>query len=1320
MPHLPHSSVLVAPCIRRTALAVAVGASMGLLGAGSAQGSDRPLVWQKFTNASLEQSPGRTVHDGAGKVYLLGASGDRTPDVGNGVWTGAMTRLSEVDGSVDPTFALDRRYRAAYHAVFQPDGKIVVAVAVGDSYTVIRVDSTGEQDSSFAAPFLTVEPRFLTLQSDGKIVVAGSGTGVRMYRLLASGALDNSFPNNSGPSGIVASPPVIDPSGNIYIAVRGVASSSNPFSHFYRIKPDGNVDTNFPGSSSMPSGFIIMEARGFVLQSDGKPVLIGSFRSASAGSISDPVVAIRFNLDGNFDSSFGMPRRSNLLLSSGQLPRMAVADSSDRLLLISSRVLRVTASGAPDATFTPVLLPAEYFWLSRDSAGRIYIPDISSVGVSGTATSLNGNGVARLTSTGELDLTFAPGSWGRAAVPVDGAVRPDGGVWIGGSFNRVDATGVRGVAVFQADGRLNGQQPAHVDAAFSNLLAEAENGGAYVRRATVTGASTQYQLAKYDANGTEDASFSPAHIGLGTATLYSASGGKLVISEAFGITQLLNGTLGNALVRLLPSGAKDSTFIPVLSQFGTVSRNSTTNRPELANIGRFTVGQVLPSGGMLLFGPRADAKITVVRLLDNGAVDDTFSGAFFGLALPNSSFTTPITDPVTGLSGQIQQYIYTDPLAGTIKAVLQTASGKVYVGGRHSLDGRPRGLVRLNADGSFDSTFTGAGISHTPTDSSPYVVAMAEDSVGRIYVAGRFDAYNGVPLPGLFRLQANGELDMSWRPPYQVLDAPVADVRLTVKNNRLYIFGSVGLDESAMQGGFRIIGLDERGLDLNGNGANELIWHNRVTGAAEAWDPIAVSATSLGSRSYVWTAAAVADFDGDGRSDIIWQNRRTGECAVRKSDGTELPLFVGATPPAAWEIAGAADFDGDGKPDIVWQNRTSGERAVWLMDGLSYRSTLPLPTVPVEWAIVAVGDIDGDAEADLLWRHRTTGELAGWGMLRGVYARTLPYGIVGNEWQFAQVGDFDGDGHVDFAWKHRTLDSVYVWKLQNGRQQNTLVQTARSPFWSLGRALDAMRDIPRLDADLNSDGRADLLLWSGLDYSLLQPSVGLDSLQSSAFVTVHHTWRIAAKGDMNGDGTPDLVWENTDTGERVIWLLTPSGTGPAVSQQAVALPTVDNNWRIAGVADFNADGQRDVVWQNLFTGERGIWLMNGTQFSGQFVPLGVVTYGWHIVGVGDFTGDGKPDLLWRAVVDGTLTVWQMNGAVYQTTITLSTVPTNWEVADVADMDGDGSTDIVWQNRNGGKPIVWFMQGLTYLGSTELNVTLGAGAGPRLGTSQRYP
>jgi hypothetical protein len=145
--------------------------------------------------------------------------------------------------------------------------------------------------------------------------------------------------------------------------------------------------------------------------------------------------------------------------------------------------------------------------------------------------------------------------------------------------------------------------------------------------------------------------------------------------------------------------------------------------------------------------------------------------------------------------------------------------------------------------------------------------------------------------------------------------------------------------------------------------------------------------------------------------------------------------------------------------------------------------------------------------------------------------------------------------------------------------------------------------------------------------------IGYDLVNATAF----------APSDFNGDGKSDIVWQNTITGQCVIWMS--DGT-------TVNLPTEPTSWSIAGTGDFNGDGKPDIIWQNTITGQRLIWMSDGTT-----VNLPTEPASWSIAGTGDFNGDGKPDIIWQNTITGQRLIWMSNG----TTVNLPTEPTYWSI-----------------------------------------------------------
>ena len=145
-------------------------------------------------------------------------------------------------------------------------------------------------------------------------------------------------------------------------------------------------------------------------------------------------------------------------------------------------------------------------------------------------------------------------------------------------------------------------------------------------------------------------------------------------------------------------------------------------------------------------------------------------------------------------------------------------------------------------------------------------------------------------------------------------------------------------------------------------------------------------------------------------------------------------------------------------------------------------------------------------------------------------------------------------------------------------------------------------------------------------------------------------------------GTAPLLWHDADSGELSLWVMEQSVVVEAqpLSRSCGASDGCSAEWRAVLTADFDDDGNTDVLWQSAKTGELTVWLLDGVKVKG------TQTVSWlcghltdcattTILAAADVNADGHVDLTWLDSVSGDVTRWLLDGHGNVTgTSTLST------------------------------------------------------------------
>lgn len=241
-----------------------------------------------------------------------------------------------VDGTVDTTFGTQGEYKTTYTTAdklfLDKDGKITIAVFIGDQLGITKLTTSGALDNSYGNNGISVSdstpvrssniyvaPRKIARTAEEDFLIGFPTASYYVQKILKNGTLDRTFGNYTAPYGGLPTMywaefegmPAVGGSRLSYLTdivplvgggfyAIGI-SSYNTYEKNYEIgitkgTAQGKIDTTFNTTGKLLTGIRINSYQFAQVQTDGKLV-------TASVNLGNPVVN-RFNVDGTLDNSF--------------------------------------------------------------------------------------------------------------------------------------------------------------------------------------------------------------------------------------------------------------------------------------------------------------------------------------------------------------------------------------------------------------------------------------------------------------------------------------------------------------------------------------------------------------------------------------------------------------------------------------------------------------------------------------------------------------------------------------------------------------------------------------------------------------------------------------------------------------------------------------------------------------------------------------------------------------------------------------------------------------------------------------------------------
>ena len=321
------------------------------------------------------------------------------------------------------------------------------------------------------------------------------------------------------------------------------------------------------------------------------------------------------------------------------------------------------------------------------------------------------------------------------------------------------------------------------------------------------------------------------------------------------------------------------------------------------------------------------------------------------------------------------------------------------------------------------------------------------------------------------------------------------------------------------------------------------------------------------------------------------------------------------------QAVGIGDFNSDGLNDVAMT--TSTQLLIFLQNDSGGLAGPAIYSAGTGLRSLAVGDLNNDGRDDIVFANSNSNTISVFLQLsNGTLASRVTF-PTSNTPDAVAVGDVNYDGLDDIAVSHWNAGNIGI-----------LTQTSAGTLNAMVTYVSPQAGYDDIDiADINNDGRNDVIKMNGQGYANPQLSVYLQNVNGTLDNPAPYSLGCnclghgIGTGDVTGDGLMDVVLSyggNRPSSMVAVFAQAQDGSlQPAVSYAAYDIPEP------VEVADVNSDGLADVLTLHGGWNRVGVFLQqNGTLSPYSLHPIPYASHyqpqGFEI---GDVNNDALPDLV---------------------------------------------------------------------------------------------